>query len=72
MEQDRLCIPPHFPPKDENKGFRAKWTYINKVQFYCPTFLSIQFSKHFCGGRETRVNIETNLKAFPFLVLQHQ
>lgn len=52
MEQDRLCIPPHFPPKDENKGFRAKWTYINKVQFYCPTFLSIQFSKHFCGGRE--------------------
>lgn len=42
----------NLPPKDDNKHFRAKWTYIDEVQFYCSSFLSIQFSKHFCGNRE--------------------
>lgn len=32
--------------------FRTEWTYINEVQFYCPSFLGIQFLKHFCGMRE--------------------
>lgn len=46
-------VNPFLPPQKETANvLELNETYVNEVQFYCSSFLCIQFSKHFCGNRE--------------------